>query len=122
MVLSIYAYWKLLVKRLLDNIALRLRAACVFDTCPDINDHRRQLPTKQESCIDRYLAEDESMRLKRERLLRQKDQLEQVNAILVDRFRDIDHECSSATGFLSAGNTLPITLDQMVENMDSDFD
>ncbi|CAF4331687.1 unnamed protein product, partial [Rotaria sordida] len=31
MLISIYAYWKLLVKRFIDYAALSLRAGCVFD-------------------------------------------------------------------------------------------
>lgn len=116
MVLSIYAYWKLLVKRLLDNIALTLRAACVFDTCAGINDRLRQLPTKQEGFVDQYLAEDEAIRLRRQRLLKQRDQLEKVDAILGDGLRDIDDE---ASGFISGENAPPITLDQLVENINA---
>lgn len=119
MVLSIYAYWKLLVKRLLDNIALTLRAACVFDTCAGINDRLRQLPTKQEGFVDQYLAEDEAIRLRRQRLLKQRDQLEKVDAILGDGLRDIDDEGALASGLMSCENVPPITLDQLVENMNA---
>ncbi|CAF1499649.1 unnamed protein product [Adineta ricciae] len=42
MLISMYAHWKLLVKRCIDNIALTLRAACVFDTCSGISDRLRK--------------------------------------------------------------------------------
>ena len=117
MVISIYAYWKLLVKRFIDHIALSLRAACVFDTCSGINDRLRQLPTEQTSFVDQHLAEDESMRLKRQRLQKRKEQLERVDAILGDGLLAMDDDDANAIGLMSTNNLTSPSLDILVTNL-----
>ncbi len=117
MVISIYAYWKLLIKRCIDNVALSLRAACVFDTCSGIQDRLRQLPTEQTNFVDQYLAEDESIRLRRQRLQKRKEQLETVDAILGDGLLVGHDDGTSADGLMPNRSSTSMSLDLLVENL-----
>lgn len=118
MVISIYAYWKLVIKRCIDNVALALRAACVFDTCSAIHDRLRQLPTEQTNFVDQHLAEDESIRLKRQRLQKCKEQLETVDAILGDSLSAELDDGTFANGLMSNQSSTSISLDLLVKNLD----
>ena len=117
MVISIYAYWKLLVKRCIDNVALSLRAACVFDTCAGISDRLRQLPSEQKNFVDQYLAEDESIRQKRQRLQKHKEQLERVDAILGDGLSAEHDDDTLANRLMPSGSSTSTNLDRLVENL-----
>ena len=117
MVISIYAYWKLLVKRCIDHVALSLRAACVFDTCAGISDRLRQLPTEQTNFVDQYLAEDEPVRRKRQQLQKRKEQLEKVDAILGDGFSFMQDDDTLANGSMRNGSSTSMSLDRLVANL-----
>jgi hypothetical protein len=82
MLISIYCYWKVLIKRFMDYAALSLRAGCVFDVCPGIRDRLIRVPTEQCDFVDSYLAEDVYIRTKRKQLQQTKERLEKVDAIL----------------------------------------
>ena len=82
MLISIYSYWKLLLKRFIDYAALSLRAGCVFDICPGIRQRLRQIPVEQGDFVDAYLAEDTVVRTRRKQLQQTKERLEKVDAIL----------------------------------------
>ncbi len=82
MLMSIYCYWKVLIKRFMDYAALSLRAGCVFDVCPGIRERLRSIPSEQCDFVDSYLAEDVYIRTKRKKLQQTKERLEKVDAIL----------------------------------------
>ncbi|CAF1395865.1 unnamed protein product [Rotaria sordida] len=82
MLISVFAYWKLLLKRFTDYAALSVRAGCVFDVCPSIKARLREVPQEQPDFIDFYLAEDSSVRTRRKQLQQTKERLEKVYAIL----------------------------------------
>ncbi|CAF1336034.1 unnamed protein product [Adineta ricciae] len=85
MLFSIYAYWKVLVKRFMDYTALTLRAGCDFDVCTGIKERLRHIPMEQCDFVDSYLAEDASTLRKRKQLQQTKERLEKVDAILGGR-------------------------------------
>ena len=110
MVISIYAYWKVLVKRCIDNVALSLRAACVFDTCSGITDRLRQIPSEQINFVDQHLSEDQGIQRRRQQLQKRKEQLEKVVTIL---------ENDTMTNDIPANESSPsMSLDRMVANLD----
>ena len=82
MMISIYAYWKLLIKRFMDYVSLSIRSACVFGVCPGIRTRLRQIPLEQLDIVDSYLAEDAFIRNKRKQLQQTKERLQKVDAIL----------------------------------------
>ncbi|CAF3608918.1 unnamed protein product [Adineta steineri] len=82
MLISLYSYWKLLIKRFVDYIALSLRAGCVFDICIGIRDRLRQVPIQQPDFVDGCLSEDTFVRTKRKQLQQTRDRLEKVDVIL----------------------------------------
>ena len=115
MLISIFSYWKLLLKRFIDYAALSLRAGCVFDICPGIRDRLRQVPLEQADFVDAYLAEDTVVRTKRNQLQQTRERLEKVDIILggdmtayqSDDFRNLDETNPSSL----------MTLDKFAENL-----
>ncbi|CAF2734374.1 unnamed protein product [Rotaria sp. Silwood2] len=116
MIISIYAYWKLLMKRLIDYVALSIRAGCVFDICPGIRERLRQIPVEQSDLVDAYLAEDTVVRAKRQQLQQTKERLEKVNAILGG---DQTGNDTFASGTMSIENSPSMTLDKLAKNLTS---
>ncbi|CAF3729832.1 unnamed protein product [Rotaria sp. Silwood1] len=115
MLVSIYAYWKLLVKRFIDYAALSLRGGCVFDVCSGIGDCLRQLPIKQNDFVDTYLTEDTFIRNKRKQLQQTKQRLEKVYEILGgDSFTVNDDDTLANAGSQERHTTM--TLDQLSES------
>ncbi|CAF3657390.1 unnamed protein product [Rotaria sp. Silwood1] len=119
MIISIYAYWKLLIKRFIDYTALSIRAGCVFDICPGIRERLRQIPIEQPDFVDAYLAEDTFIRAKREQLHHTKERLEKVDAILGGGRIAIDDNDTFASGTMSIENSPAMTLDKLEENLAS---
>ncbi|CAF4837128.1 unnamed protein product [Rotaria sp. Silwood1] len=119
MIISIYAYWKLLIKRFIDYTALSIRAGCVFDICPGIRERLRQIPIEQPDFVDAYLAEDTFIRAKRQQLHQTKVRLEKVDAILGGGRIAIDDNDMFASGTMSIENSPAMTLDKLEENLAS---
>ncbi|CAF3279820.1 unnamed protein product [Rotaria sp. Silwood2] len=115
MLVSIYAYWKLLVKRFIDYAALSLRAGCVFDVCSGIRDCLRQLPIKQNDFVDTHLAEDKFIRNKRKQLQQTKERLEKVYAILGGDFFTVNDNGTLAN-MKSMGCDTVMNLDKLSES------
>ncbi|CAF3064210.1 unnamed protein product [Rotaria sp. Silwood2] len=116
MLVSVYAYWKLLVKRFIDYAALSLRAGCVFDVCSGIGDCLRQLPIKQNDFVDTHLAEDTFIRNKRKQLQQTKERLEKVYAILGGDFITVNDNDTLAN-MESMGCDTVMTLDKLSESL-----
>ncbi|CAF4644400.1 unnamed protein product, partial [Rotaria sp. Silwood2] len=115
MLVSIYAYWKLLAKRFIDYAALSLRAGCVFDACSGIGDCLRQLPIKQNDFVDTHLAEDTLIRNKRKQLQQKKERLEKVYAILGGDFFTVNDNGTLAN-MKSMGCDTVMNLDKLSES------
>ncbi|CAF0933267.1 unnamed protein product [Rotaria sordida] len=116
MLISIYAYWKLLVKRFIDYAALSLRAGCVFDVCSGIGDCLRQLPIKQNDFVDTHLTEDTFIRNKRKQLQQTKERLEKVYAILGGDSITVDDN-DTLTNMEPMGCDTTMTLDELSESL-----
>ncbi|CAF2702115.1 unnamed protein product [Rotaria sp. Silwood2] len=119
MIISIYAYWKLLIKRLIDYVALSIRARCVFNTCPGIRECLRQIPIEQPNFADVNLAEDTFVRAKQQQLQHTKERLEKVDAIFGGGRITIDGNDMFASGAMSIENSPLMTLDKLAENLTS---
>jgi hypothetical protein len=82
MILSIYAYYKLLVNRFDDYLNLHVRAALLFTIGPDVKRRLRRVPIDNPDIIGKYLASDRSIQHRRNRLENRKEALEKVYKIL----------------------------------------
>ncbi|UJR18158.1 hypothetical protein I4U23_005058 [Adineta vaga] len=82
MLISIYSYWHLLIKRFIDYVTLSLRAGCVFAVCPNVRQRLRQIAIQRCDLIDKYLAEDDYIRDRRRKLQDLKERLEKAYTIL----------------------------------------
>ncbi|CAF3262502.1 unnamed protein product [Rotaria sp. Silwood2] len=116
MLISIFAYWKLLLKRFVDYTALSLRAGCVFDICPGIRARLRQVPVEQADFVDFYLAEDSSVRLERKQLQQAKERLEKVDAILGGDGSIKNNGKNAFHDLMEIDNSSFTTIDQLSEN------
>ena len=84
MLISIYAYWNMLIKRFIEYAALSIRARCIFSVCDDIKQRLREISVKESALIDVYLGDDHSMRSRREHLQKMKERLEKAYRILCE--------------------------------------
>ena len=115
MVISIYAYWKLLTKRFMDYAALSLRSGCVFDVCPGVRHRLTQIPTEMPEFVDAQLSEDVSIRSRRRHLQQTKERLAKVNAILGGGTA-FGHE-RDTVGISSIGTSSNTTLEMLAASL-----
>ena len=116
MLISIYAFWKLITKRFMDYTALSLRAGCVFDVCSGIRHRLRQLPAEDGDLVDACLAEDSFMCSKRKQLQKTKERLERVDAILGGG-STAHNESDALAVFSRMGISSSKTLDNLADDM-----
>ena len=114
MLLSIYCYWSVIIKRFMDYATLTLRAACVFDVCPGIRKCLGEIPLEQSDLVDSYLAEDAFIRNKRKQLQQTKERLQKVDAILGGSDLRGSGE-NTSVNLLTTNDGSAMTLDQLAE-------
>ena len=112
MLFSIYYYWEILRKRLMDYTALSLRAGCDFDVCGGIREQLRLYPGKHGDSVDTFLAEDTHTRSKRKHLQQMNERLEQIDVILGGHGIMNDNNCFHPTTIASS-NSSSLTLDAL---------
>jgi hypothetical protein len=116
MLISIFSYWKVLIKRFTDYATLSLRAGCVFDVCSGIRERLRRIPREQCDFVDENLADDAFVRNQRKQLQQTKDRLEKVDAILSGRSAsDIGNETFTNSMQLESDSLM--TLDALEKNI-----
>ena len=106
MVISVYAYWKLLTKRYMDYVALSLRSGCVFDVCPGVRQRLTQIPVEIPDFVDAQLMEDSLIRNKRKHLQQTKERLEKIEAILGGGMTVANHRANSCMASTPSTMTL----------------
>ena len=116
MMISLYAYWNLLLKRLIDYTALFVRAGCVFDICAGMRERLRQIPIQQTDFIDACLAEDTQDRNRRKQLQQSKERLGKVRGILGDSTIATHDTNITRNATTIEGSTL-MTLEKYTENL-----
>ena len=116
MMISLYAYWNLLLKRLIDYTALFVRAECVFDICAGMRERLRQIPIQQTDFIDACLAEDTQDRNRRKQLQQSKERLGKVHGILGDS-TIATHDTNIIRNATTIEASTLMTLEKYTENL-----
>jgi interferon-induced GTP-binding protein Mx1 len=114
MLISMYSYWYMLTKRFIDYVTLCLRARCIFDLCPNIQQRLRQISVQRCDLIDTCLAEDPFIRNKRKELLEQKKRFEAAYYILHADHEADNNDDSIFTDFTPITNDLSPNLDAVL--------
>ncbi|CAF4776094.1 unnamed protein product [Rotaria sp. Silwood1] len=115
--ISIYSYWNMLIKRFTEYVTLSIRARCVFSVCDNIKQRLREISAKESDLIDAHLCDDYSIRKQREYLQKTKERLEKAFGILCHDEEILTNDKYIFNDFTPTDHDATNTLDALLSTL-----
>ncbi|CAF1506966.1 unnamed protein product, partial [Rotaria sordida] len=117
MLISIYSYWNMLIKRFTEYVTLSIRARCAFSVCDNIKQRLREISAKESALIDAHLSDDHSIQNQREYLQKTKERLDKAYSILCEDEGILNNDKYIFNDFTPTDHDATNTLDALLSTL-----